>query len=106
MPSSWAMPPDHDNIKNPYGDTWRKAYMPIAHEFAVWIASASNVGPVTEGPWKSYNGIGCSLIVGPDGKEKLMGPYGKNAEIILYYSINPTPRPARGTGWNKFKPVN
>ena len=103
-PSSWAMPPDHDNIKDPYGDTWRKAYMPIAREFAVWIASASNVGPVTEGPWKSYNGIGCSLIIGPDGEEKLMGPYGKNAETILYYSIKPTPRPARGTGWNKFKP--
>jgi predicted amidohydrolase len=99
-PSSWAVPPDHDNIKDPYGDTWRNAYMPVAREFSVWIASASNVGPVTEGPWKNWNCIGCSLLVGPDGKEMLMGPYGKAAETILYYNIKPLPRPTRGTGWS------
>ncbi len=100
-PSSWAVPPDHDNVKEPYGDTWRKAYMPVAKEFGVWIASASNVGPVTEGPWKNWNCIGCSLVVAPDGVELLMGPYGKTAEKILYCNINPIPRPARGTGWSK-----
>jgi predicted amidohydrolase len=104
-PSSWAVPADHDNIKNPYGNDWRNAYMPVALEFSVWIASASNVGPVTEGPWKNWKCIGCSLIVGPDGKEKLMGPYGEKAEKILYYTIKPTPRPARGTGWDIFKPA-
>jgi predicted amidohydrolase len=100
-PSSWAVPPDHDNSKDPYGDTWRNAYMPVAKEFKVWIASASNVGPVTEGPWKNWNCIGCSLVVGPDGSEVLMGPYGKSAETILYCDIKPLPRPARGTGWSK-----
>ena len=102
-PSSWAVPPDHDNTKDPYGDTWRNAYMPVAKEFSVWIASASNVGPVIAGPWKNWKCIGCSMIVGPDGKEKLMGPYGEKAEQILYYTINPTPRPARGTGWYEYK---
>lgn len=100
-PSSWAVPPEHDNLKDPYGDTWRKAYMPVAREFGVWIASASNVGPVTEGPWKNWNCIGCSLVVAPDGVELLMGPYGKTAEKILYCNINPIPRPTRGTGWSK-----
>lgn len=103
-PSSWAVPPDHDNTKEPYGDTWREAYMPVAREFSVWIASASNVGPVTAGPWKNWKCIGCSLIVGPDGKEKLMGPYGENAEKILYYTIDPVTRPARGTGWSAYHP--
>jgi predicted amidohydrolase len=103
-PSSWAVPPDHDNARQPYGDTWRNAYFPVAKEFSVWIASASNVGPVTEGPWKNWKCIGCSLIVGPDGKEKLMGPYGEHAEKILYYDIDPTPRPTRGTGWYGYKP--
>ena len=103
-PSSWAVPQDHDNLKEPYGDTWRNAYFPVAKEFSVWIASASNVGPVTEGPWKNWKCIGCSLIVGPDGNEKLMGPYGELAEKILYYDIDPTPRPARGTGWYGYKP--
>jgi predicted amidohydrolase len=104
-PSSWAVPPDHDNSKDPYGDTWRNAYMPVAKEFGVWIASASNVGPVTEGPWKNWDCIGCSLIIGPDGMENLMGPYGKSAEKILYYNINPVSRPTRGTGWSGFKNV-
>jgi predicted amidohydrolase len=99
-PSSWAVPPDHDNLKDPYGDTWRNAYKPVAKEFEVWIASASNVGPVTEGPWKNWNCIGCSLVIAPDGAELLMGPYGKAAEKILYCTVNPLKRPARGTGWS------
>ena len=102
-PSSWAVPPDHDNKKDPYGQTWRDAYMPVAREFGVWIASASNVGPVTEGPWKKWRCIGCSLIIGPDGKEEFMGPYGENAEKIMFYNINPVPRPTRGTGWYNIK---
>jgi predicted amidohydrolase len=100
-PSSWAVPPDHDNTKEPYGKTWRDAYMPVAKEFSVWIASASNVGPVTEGPWKNWKCIGCSLIIGPDGKEEFMGPYGETAEKIMFYNIKPVPRPARSTGWYK-----
>ena len=103
-PSSWAVEPDHDNTKEPYGDTWRRAYMPVARDFSVWIASASNVGPITEGPWKNWKCIGCSLVVGPDGEQKLMGPYGENAEIILYQRINPVPRPARGTRWDQYNP--
>ncbi|HUX97360.1 MAG TPA: carbon-nitrogen hydrolase family protein [Bacteroidales bacterium] len=103
-PSSWAVPSDHDNKKDPYGQTWRDAYMPVAKEFSVWIASVSNVGPVTEGPWKDWKCIGCSLIIGPDGKEKLMGPYGEDAEKIMFYNIKPIPRPTRGTGWYNYKP--
>jgi predicted amidohydrolase len=99
-PSSWAVPPDHNNATEPYGDTWRNAYMPVCKEFEVWIAAASNVGPVIEGPWKNWKCIGCSLVVGPDGKEKIIGPYGESAEKILYYKIKPVPRPARGMGWS------
>jgi predicted amidohydrolase len=105
-PSSWAVSPDHNNDLKPYGKEWLDAYTPVAREFSVWIASASNVGPVIEGPWKNWKCIGCSLIVGPDGKEKLKGPYGEDAEKILYYTINPVPRPARGTKWVGFRPDN
>ncbi len=105
-PASWAVPPDHNNETDPYGDAWRGFYMPVAREFSVWIAAASNVGPITAGPWKNWNTIGCSLLIGPDGKEMLNGPYGAKAEKILYHTIKPTPRPARGTNWTKFKPKN
>lgn len=103
-PSSWAVPADHDNVATPYGDTWRDAYSPVAREFAVWIASASNVGPVTEGAWKNWKCIGCSRVVGPEGRDAVTGAYGEDAEEIIYFTIRPQPRPARGTDWYGFRP--
>jgi len=50
-PSAWAVPADHSNTEEPYGDLWRNAYKPVAKDFRVWIASCSNVGWMTGGPW-------------------------------------------------------
>lgn len=99
-PSSWAVPPDHDNIKDPYGDAWNKAYEPVAKDFRMWIIGVSNVGPVTDGPWKDWNCIGCSLVIDPEGKEVLQGPYGTHADTIMYLDITTLERPARGTRWH------
>jgi predicted amidohydrolase len=101
-PSAWAVPADHDNIKNPYGDTWWNAYKPVAKDFRVWIASCSNVGWMTGGPWKGWKAIGCSMVIGPGGKEILNAPYGDNADTILYVDIKPEPRPGQGTTWHNF----
>ncbi len=98
-PCAWAVPPDHDNRKDPYGKTWWEAYMPVAKDFSMWMAGASNVGPITAGPWKGWNCIGCSLVVGPDGREVVQGPYGADAEKIIYVEVSTLERPARGTGW-------
>jgi predicted amidohydrolase len=99
-PSSWAVPAEHDNARQPYGQGWREVYIPVAREFSVWIASVSNVGWLTAGPWQGRQCIGCSLVIGPDGREVLQGPYGPAAETILYVDIEPVKRPARGLGWN------
>jgi predicted amidohydrolase len=99
-PSSWAVSPDHDNLATPYGETWREAYIPVAKEFSVWIAGCSNVGPVTEGPWKNWKTIGCSLVIDAGGKEIIQGPYGDKAETIIYVDIKPVRRTVRGSGWN------
>jgi predicted amidohydrolase len=101
-PCSWAVPPDHDNLKEPYGDTWNKAYKPVAREFGIWIIGVSNVGPVTDGPWKDWNCIGCSLVINPEGNEVLTGPYGAGADTIIYMDITTLERPARGTGWHNY----
>lgn len=101
-PSSWAMPADHDNVKEPYGSTWENAYMPVAKDFAVWIASSSNVGEMTAGPWKGWNGIGCSLVIDSKGEIAMKGPYGADADTILYVDINPVQRPAQGTDWHEY----
>ena len=101
-PSSWAVPADHDNTKDPYGKTWEDAYMPVSREFAIWIASSSNVGWMTDGPWKGWKAIGCSLVIDPNGRIALKGPYGENADTILYVEIDPIPRPAQGTTWHEY----
>jgi len=99
-PSSWAVPPDHDNVKDPYGYEWNRAYEPVAKDFRMWIIGVSNVGSVTDGPWKNWNCIGCSLAINPLGNEVLQGPYGAQADTIMYLDITTLERPARGTRWN------
>ena len=101
-PSSWAVPPDHDNEKYPYGSTWENAYIPVAKDFAVWIASSSNVGKMSAGPWKNWNGIGCSMVVDHKGTLVTKGPYGADADTIIYVDIKPIPRPAQGTEWHRY----
>lgn len=98
-PSAWVVPSDHDNATTPYGKEWRDAYMPVAKEFSTWIVGVSNVGRVSAGPWEGRKCIGCSLVIGPDGSEVLQGPYGVDAETILYVDINVVKRPTRGSGW-------
>jgi predicted amidohydrolase len=98
-PCAWAVPPDHDNVREPYGQLWLDNYGPVARDFQMWIAGVSNVGPVGSGPWAGHKCIGCSLLVGPDGRQRLRGPYGADAETVLYAEIAPVARPARGDGW-------
>jgi len=84
------------------GDEWREAYIPVAKEFSTAIFGVSNVGDITDGPWKGRSCIGCSLASDSLGEEILQGSYGVDAECILYVDVEPAPRPARGTGWKKW----
>ena len=86
-PCAWAVPPDHDNVRTPYGGLWMDNYGPVAREFKLWIAGCSNVGPVESGPWAGRKCIGCSLIVGPSGEKHLMGSYGVEADEIICSEI-------------------
>lgn len=86
-PCAWAVPPEHDNAREPYGQLWLDNYGPVAREFAVTIAAASNVGPITAGPWQGRKCIGNSLVVGPNGTEIARGPYGENAEALLVVNL-------------------
>jgi predicted amidohydrolase len=100
-PCAWAVPVEHDNVREPYGKLWLDNYGPVSRDFQLWIAGASNVGPLDAGPWAGRQCIGCSLLVGPDGKQVLMGPYGREADVILYAEVTPAKRPAQGDGWEK-----
>ena len=98
-PSAWAVPGDHDNTREPYGKEWYASYVPVAREFSIAIISVSNVGDMVAGPWQGMKCIGCSLAIDAAGEEMLQGPYGRDAECILYLEVKPVPRPARGTDW-------
>ncbi|MDD2762854.1 MAG: carbon-nitrogen hydrolase family protein [Opitutaceae bacterium] len=98
-PSAWAVPPGHDNVKEPYGAGWRENYGVVAKDFRLWIAGCSNVGRIKGGPWDGHSCIGCSLVVDPQGRPALMGPYGEQAEKLLMIEVKPEARPTRGRGW-------
>ena len=97
-PCAWAVPANHDNGADPYGQLWLDNYGPVASDFRLWIAGVSNVGWLNEGPWKGYQCIGCSLVIDPEGHPVLVGPYGPDADTILYVDIALKPRPARDSG--------
>jgi predicted amidohydrolase len=88
-PCAWAVPADHNEPEEPYGQVWLDNYGPVARDFRTWIAGCSNVGPIIDGPWRGRNCIGCSLVIGAEGKTVLRGPYGVSAETILYVEIVP-----------------
>jgi len=86
-PCAWAVPASHDNNCEPYGGLWVKSYGAVTNDFEVTIAGASNVGPITAGPWQDRKCIGNSLVIGPGGKELARGPFGENAEALIQMEI-------------------
>jgi predicted amidohydrolase len=99
LPSSWAVPPDHNNQTDPYGGDWLEAFIPVCLEFKLNIAAVSNVGKITDGPWENWYCIGNSMFVDSYGKKEKILPYGRNAEMIVYHDVVLYNRPARGTSW-------
>ena len=98
-PGAWAVPANHDNAETPYGQVWRDCYTPVAREHDLWVVGVSNVGPITAGPWAGRKCIGSSLVIGPGGREVVQGPYGEEAEALLYVDVEPHPRNVRGSSW-------
>jgi predicted amidohydrolase len=86
-PCAWAVPADHDNQREPYGQLWLDNYCPVAKEFGMWIVGVSNVGPIEDGPWKGRKCIGCSLAIDGRGQIAARGPYGQEAQTILCIDV-------------------
>jgi predicted amidohydrolase len=97
-PCSWAVPADHDQEPEPYGQLWLDNYQPVAREFGMSIVAVSNVGPITEGPWSGRKCIGCSMVIGPKGEVAYQAPYGEAWEIGVHVVITPESRPRAWSG--------
>ena len=86
-PCAWAVPADHDNEAQPYGQLWIDSYAPVAREFSMWIAGVSNVGRIRSGDWAGRDCIGSSMLVDPTGEIAARAPYGRDASGITYAEI-------------------
>ena len=82
-PSAWAVDAHNDNQRQPYGDLWLRSYTELARLHEITVIGVSNVGWLTDGPWKGRKCIGCSLAVGPEGVVLAQGPYGEDAEALI-----------------------
>jgi predicted amidohydrolase len=98
-PCAWAVDADHDNLRDPYGQLWLDAYIPLARSYDLTVVGVSNVGWITGGPWQGRKCIGCSLAVGPGGEVIARGPYGDSAEELIVVEVSPRTAIARGTGF-------
>jgi predicted amidohydrolase len=96
-PSAWAVPADHDNAKDPYGDDWKPPYTKLASAYSMPVVGVSNVGWMTGGPWEGWKCIGCSLAVGNDGSIAAEGPYGVEAESLIMVDLELSSRETSGT---------
>ena len=96
-PSAWAVPADHDNEQEPYGDLWRTAYSSLAKLYDITIVGVSSVGWIDGGPWAGRKCIGCSLAMGPGGTILAQGPYGESAEALVIVPVEIIPQTATGT---------
>lgn len=85
-PCSWAVPPDYDNEKTPYGDIWKESYAEIAKKHHIPVIGVSNTGLVEDGEWKDWWCIGASLVVSKDGQIQKQFEYTKEKSKI--YTIN------------------
>ena len=96
-PCAWAVPADHDNVREPYGRLWRESYGTLARLYEMPVVGVSNVGLLAEGPWKGRKCIGCSLAVGGDGEVLVQAPYGEDAERLVPVRLELVPGRVTGT---------
>jgi predicted amidohydrolase len=86
-PSTWAVDADHDNQVKPYGERWRSAYRELGRLYDLPVIGVSNVGWLTDGPWKGKKAIGCSLATNDRGGVLAEGPYGESAEALIVIDV-------------------
>lgn len=86
-PSSWAVPPDHDDERTAYGEEWVLPYRELALAHGMPVVGVSNVGPVLGGTWDGWRCIGSSLAVVADGSVLAQGPYGRDADELVVVTV-------------------
>jgi len=87
-PCAWAVPPGHDNGREPYGSLWRRSYGELARRHGLPVVGVSSVGRIQSGPWGGWPVIGASLAMGGSGDVVAQGPYGEQAEALVLAELD------------------
>lgn len=85
-PSSWAVPPGHDDVATPYVE-WETPYSLIGQRHGIPVVGVSNVGPVTTGEWAGWACIGRSLATDASGAIAARGSYGVGASELITVDV-------------------
>lgn len=96
-PSAWAVTPDYDNEKTPYGNIWTVPYHALSKLYAMPIIGVSNVGYMSSGVWAGHNAIGNSLAYDAYGNQVAKLPFGPDAETTAVIELELMEPIARGT---------
>lgn len=87
-PSAWAVRPDRDVVKEPYGQEWFVPYQKLAADYHIPVVGVSNVGQVLSGPWAGWKAIGNSIAVDSDGLVAAVLPYGEDAVCVKLVTLH------------------
>lgn len=96
-PSAWAVVPDRDVVKEPYGEEWHIPYKKLSSFFGMPVVGVSNVGQVTKGPWAGWKAIGNSISYDSDGSLITVLPYGEDAECVQVIDVHIKQKTVKGT---------
>ncbi len=96
-PSAWAVTPDFDNERTPYGSIWTEPYQEISRLYRMPVIGVSNVGKLSSGAWAGHHAIGCSLAYDGSGRLAAKLPFGPEAETTYVLELELTDPIARGT---------
>ncbi|MBR2801717.1 MAG: carbon-nitrogen hydrolase family protein [Erysipelotrichaceae bacterium] len=96
-PCSWAVTPQRDPQKDPYGAEWHEPYQLISSLYGIPVIGCSNTGELSAGPWKGWKAIGNSIAYDSDGKLKTVLPYGEDAVCTRVIDIEVLPAADSGT---------
>ncbi len=100
-PSAWAVDADNCDDFQTCGRIWFQSYTQLAKLYDITIVGVSNVGWITQGPWKGKKCIGCSLAIGPGGAVLARGPYGEEAETLMVFETETREQKVKGTDMAK-----
>lgn len=96
-PCAWAVTPDRDPEREPYGQEWHVPYQMLSKKYGMAVVGVSNVGRVANGAWRGHRAIGNSIAYTARGEVAAVLPYGECAAAYCVIELELLDNPLTGT---------